>query len=79
MSDELKASRLKADYAEKMLHTANRQLDELTRAHAEVLEILNDLLEEVAGCHYSCECINCHWARLAADRAEARLREVSDE
>ena len=41
--------------------------------------ILSDLLEEVAGCHYSCECINCHWARLAADRAEARLREVQGE
>ena len=46
MSDELKASRLKADYAEKMLHTANRQLDELTRAHAEVLDTLDDLLDK---------------------------------
>ena len=44
-----------------------------------VTAILNDLLEEVAGCHYSCECINCHWARLAADRAEARLKGINDE
>ncbi len=46
--NELELAQMKATYAEKMLRASVNQLDELSRAHADILDTLDDLLDKYA-------------------------------
>ena len=46
--NELELAQMKATYAEKMLRASVNQLDELSRAHADILDTLDDRLDKYA-------------------------------